>query len=120
MDYTSNRAPAAIGMSTMTRAIDETAKITMEDHGLTDLRSDVRQGETMTPKLAPALQKQADAVFGGQSRKTLRGVNPAVLRARINAGALQPGQRGQPDVVGDLHKARYKPPVNVIASDRKG
>jgi hypothetical protein len=116
MDYNYARAPAAVGMSNMTKAIDATAQITMEDHQLTDLRSDVRMGETMTPKLPPRLQAQADAVF---SRKRRGGgvrlpVQEAVIRGQINAGSLRPGVRGQQDVVADLHRAQIKPPIKII------
>jgi hypothetical protein len=65
MDLTWNKAPAAIGGSNTVKAIDETARIVMEDQGFTNLRDDVRQGETMEPAIPAAARAAADAFFGG-------------------------------------------------------
>lgn len=118
MDFNSTRAPAAIGMSNAVRAVDETAKIVMDTYQMTDLRSDVRPGETMAPKLAPHLQKQADSVFGGAKRgNPLLPRNAGRLARNALAGAYRPGVGGTPDVIGQLHDARIKPKINIIASD---
>ena len=59
---TTGPAPA-IGGSTIVRAIDHTAQIVMEDHKLTDLKDNVREGETMAPKLPAPMQQAADTFF---------------------------------------------------------
>src|ERR1700733_14675470 len=60
------RPPKSAEASThVIKAVDETARIVMEDHKMGDLKDSVRVGESMAPKLAPHLQKQADAMFAG-------------------------------------------------------
>ena len=69
IDLSLQTAPGLVGSNLQVKAIDETAKIVMQDYGMTDLRSDVRPGETTAPKIAPALQTQADNFFvGGRKR----------------------------------------------------
>ena len=90
MDLTLNKAPASIGGNIHVKAIDETAKIVMEEHGMTDLRSDVREGETAAPKLPPHLQAQADNFFGGPKGRR-QGFNPANhVRAALTGGLRDP------------------------------
>lgn len=74
--------PAQVGHRTIVRAIDATAKIAMEDYGLTDLKDNIREGETMAPKLPPDKQRAADSFFSGA--EVARQVGPRAQR-RINA-----------------------------------
>jgi hypothetical protein len=124
IDFEGQRAPA-IGGSVISKAIDETAQIVMEDYGLTNLRDDVRVGETMAPKLPPAQQAMADNMFskkrsggvpvlGGRGRP---GINPSQLNA-MGARALRGSYAaGTPDVLGTLHEHKTKPPIKIIAGD---
>jgi len=57
------RAPG-IGGAAVVKQIDQAANIVMADYGLTDLKDNIRQGETMAPRLPPAQQKAADNFFG--------------------------------------------------------
>lgn len=87
----SGQAPAHIGANTGIRAIDKTAEIVMEDHHLTDLRTDVRVGEAVAPKLPPQQQAQADSFFGNGGLKN-SGVNSRqaqLLGRRAMAGAFR-------------------------------
>ena len=59
------RAPGLIGASVMVKAVDATAEIVMQDYKLTDLKDNVRAGESIAPKLPPAQQALADGMFGG-------------------------------------------------------
>lgn len=61
----SGQAPAHIGANNLIKATDLTAKITMEDYNLTDLRDNIREGEPVAPKLPPEQQRRADSYFGG-------------------------------------------------------
>jgi len=61
--------PAHVGGNTQVRAIDETAKIVMQDYSLTDLKDNVREGEAVAPKLPPAQQQAADNYFGGAASR---------------------------------------------------
>ncbi|MGO8705073.1 MAG: hypothetical protein ACLQVA_14775 [Candidatus Brocadiia bacterium] len=122
MDVGGGKAPA-VGGSLAVRAVDETARIVMEDHGMTDLRSDVREGESMAPKLPPKQQALADNFFAPpKSRRSAAGgifsLPPAaVLKAAVG------GRFMTPDTVVPMasQRASDRPAVNVIAaSDRNG
>jgi len=123
MDVAAGRAPA-VGGSLAVRAVDETAKIVMEDHNLTDLRSDVREGENMVPKLPPRQQALADNFFAAPQRRR----NPAggifslppaaVLKAAVGGRFMTPDTISAPSMIRD---ASHAPRVDVIAaSDRQG
>jgi hypothetical protein len=62
------RAPGHVGANNQVKAIDATADIVMRDYGLTDLKSSIREGESMAPKLPPHQQSRADAMFAGPQR----------------------------------------------------
>jgi hypothetical protein len=116
MDYSSNRAPAAVGMSNQVKAVDETARITMEDYGLTDLRTDVRQGETAAPKLPGKLQHMADTMFSGGTNRggMMRGINTGQLARRAMGGAFSPSRTHSPDPISVIQGPREKPPVRIL------
>jgi hypothetical protein len=122
MDYSSNRAPANVGNNPRTNAVDHTAETVMQDYGMTDLRSDVRQGETMAPKLKPRLQSMADTMFAGGNRGgMMRGINTAKLARQAMAGNFAPNRVGGVDPVALMHQRRDKPPVRILnAPDNRG
>ena len=64
-DPTSGRAPGIVGANNSVKAVDMAAQIAMEDYGLTDLKDNVRPGESMAPPLAPVQQQKADSFFSG-------------------------------------------------------
>lgn len=128
IDLSLNKAPAQVGQNIGVKAIDETAKIVMEDYGMGDLRTDVRPGETAAPKLPPAQQFQADNFFGapGQRRvmaardpQTGRMVpmrsNPTTIGRAAVAGAYR---QSNDLTVGSLSE-KNRPPVRVVAGDRR-
>jgi len=98
----------------------------MQDYGMTDLRTDVRPSETAAPKLAPALQQQADSFFVG-GRKRHPGLpdkatlSPAFLRRAALSGAFRQPQGYQP--VENLHSAspevreQIQPPIRIVAGN---
>ena len=117
MDFSSNRAPATIGANPRIQAIDQTAEIVMQDHGLTDLRSDVREGETSAPKLPPKLQQMADGFFaGGGKRKLIP--NAAIMARRALAGSYSPGAQQAPDPVAVAQAPRAPMPVRILNQPR--
>ena len=123
IDFNNPRAPAMIGQNVQIKAIDETAKLVMQDYGMTDLRSDVRQGETAAPKLAPRLQQQADNFFTGRGKRhpQLRS-SPAALGAAAIKGAFrqQPGY----EPVAALHgmdatvRDTIRPKTRIVAATK--
>ena len=112
------RAPA-IGGSLAVRAVDTTAQIVMEDHKMTDLRSDVREGESMAPKLPPRQQAMADSFFAKPNRNRggagIFGLPPAaVLKAAVG------GRFNTPDTVNPIaiqHKKKDSAPIHYVAGD---
>jgi hypothetical protein len=118
MDFSTGRAPAVVGMSTSVKAIDQTAEIVMQDHGMTDLKSNVREGETSAPPLAPQLQKMADGFFGGGRRKNPMIPNAAMLGRRALAGSYSPGVQHSPDPVAVAQAPRTPMPIRLINPPR--
>lgn len=123
MDVGGGKAPL-VGGNVMVRAMDATAKAVMEDHGMTDLRS-ARQGESMAPKLPPAQQAQADAMFNPARRGEMFGGGNmlgqafAGVAASAMAGAnfsAANTQGGGIDPIATIHQKRYKPPIRVVAN----
>ena len=72
------RGPAHVGDKPIVRAVDTTAEIVMRDHKLTNLQDNIREGDMMAPKLAPAQQRVADTFFSGQ--EVARQVGPRLQR----------------------------------------
>jgi hypothetical protein len=95
------RAPAHIGANVGVKAVDETARIVMEDHKMTDLKDNIRAGEAMAPKLPGPMQAAADNYFSANPLKD-RGVNARqaeLLKRRAIGGAFR-GMAVSPSVTG--------------------
>jgi hypothetical protein len=111
--FSSQRAPGRVG-STLAKAVDLTANITMADHGLTDLRDNNRPGENSIPKLPPVQQEQADNFFGA-SRK-IAPANPqlaqrlSALPTMVNSGAYahQPDAKAVSAMLANPQKPKFK------------
>lgn len=118
-NYESGKAPAAIG-SLLAQAVDTTAQIVMEDHGMTDLRDNVREGETAAPKLAPKLQAMADGMFARPKnrRRPTGGIfdlpPAAIMRAAVGGRFMTP-DTAQPVAV--QHAKRDRAPIHIVAGD---
>lgn len=113
-NWAAGEAPSIGGNNVMTKAIDETAKIVMEDNHMTNLHdTNLRPGDSMTPKLPPRLQAQADSFFGGPKRGQSAGINTAALGRAALSGAY----RGDtPNPVEGMHRAKVKPNIRIINS----
>jgi hypothetical protein len=86
------RAPAQIGDKAVVKAVDYTAETVMQDFGMTDLKDNIRPGETMAPKLAAPLQKAADNFFNPAAVGKQRGMNAKqveLLGRRAMSGAFR-------------------------------
>jgi hypothetical protein len=99
----SGQAPAQIGANIRVQAIDKTAEIVMHDNKLTDLKDNIRMGETMAPKLPPVMQRQADNLFtaaAANGQRPIIGASQGASRvsskflARVGAKAIAGGYRG--------------------------
>lgn len=138
IDLSIPKAPATVGQNVQVKAIDETAKVVMQDYGMTDLRTDVREHETMVPKLPPLLQQQADGFFVGRGRRqTGMGVrdpqsghtvqlrsNPSAIGMAAIKGAYRQGATsGASDPIATLHgmnaglRDTIRPKTRIVAGD---
>jgi hypothetical protein len=91
----------------MIKALDMTAKMTMETYGMNDLNlnSNMRPGDSCAPKLPPAQQKAADAFFNGGGIH-----NASALGAKAIAGAY----RDNNNPVANLHRSKATPKFDII------
>lgn len=102
------RGPGHVGANVSVRAIDATADIVMQDYGLTNLKDNIRSGDSMAPPLPPKMQSAADNFFKGsvstpetndRRKKQMqliqhRALAGAYRNMAINPGLVVPGQRG--------------------------
>ncbi len=111
------RGPATIGVNTRVRAIDETARIVMEDNHLTDLKDNIRPGEAMAPKLPAAQQRQADGLFAAAAQGGVPVINsrPGAQRQTIPSKRLQAvGQRA----IRGAYRGNSVSPTLVLPKER--
>lgn len=118
MDIASGKAPGLIGENVAVKAYDETAKIVMQDHGMTDLHdTNLREGDVMRPKLPPAQQQAADNFFGAPRQKNvvpMRGaMSGAVQQAVVSAlaGGARQELFGASTPIADIHRRRLRTPT---------
>jgi hypothetical protein len=128
--------PGHVGANNRVKAIDATAEIVMQDYGMTDLKDNTRQGESMAPQLTPRQRAMDKDFWGGRKLNDRR--NPTYLKgiplnegsetpnqglgARALNGAFLPnvvGSQPRDSVTGDnllrqIHGNRYKPPVEIV------
>ncbi len=119
LDIAAGKAPA-VGGSNAVKAMDMAANMVMEDHGMTDLSSDGREGAIMAPKLPPVQQQRADAMFSSPkiSSNALNSRVQNMVRAAQQGQALGAFARAPdpkaPNPVEMIHRARQKPPVQLL------
>jgi hypothetical protein len=85
----SGQPPGHVGANIRVKAIDETAEIVMHDHKLTNLKDNIRQGETMAPPLPAAQQKQADNLFSAAKGGAVPVIGRSASRNTVPAKWLQ-------------------------------
>lgn len=118
MDVSAGKAPG-IGGSLAVKAMDLAADITMQNHGLTDLKSDGREGATMAPSLPHGQQVRADAMFASQkARVDMIGPRAkqmiAAAQRNKGLGAFAPPAQPAPNPIEMIHKARVRPNVTLL------
>lgn len=103
------RGPGHIGNNATVKVIDKTAEIVQADYGLTNLKDNIREGESMAPSLPPKMQQAADNFFRGpqmsadqKSRRSKqvellgrRAMAGAFRNMAVNPGAVVSGEKGQ-------------------------
>lgn len=123
--------PGHIGANVKVKAIDETAKIVMEDYNMTDLKDNMRAGDSMAPQLTPRQRAMSENFWGGK-RLSDRKRSPTYqmgvqeqqrsLVDNAMAGKFLPNVAGsvpRDSQTGDnllrkIHGERYKPPVDIL------
>lgn len=97
------------GSQTMIKALDMTAKMTMDTYQMSDLNlnSNMRPGDSCAPKLPPAQQKAADAFFNGGG---LPNAN------RIGKNAISGAYRDPNNPVANLHRSKNAPKFDIVAA----
>ncbi len=99
----SRQMPGVIGMNEKVKVVDMTAAMVMEQGGHTDLKDNLREGDTMVPSLPPPLQKQVDGFFSGKpdgiSKARAKRLTDNALRGQYRNMAVSPadvfsGQKG--------------------------
>lgn len=98
-------APGQIGNKVVVKAVDETARIVMEDYKMTDLKDNIRHGENVAPKLPGQQQTLADNYFGGGglraagiSSKQAQALGRRAIAGAFRSTALNPGSIQLPEV----------------------
>lgn len=94
------------GSITKNKCVDKTADIVMTDYGMTNLKDNVRVGESMAPKLAPRLQELANNMFSGAKNKGAA-FNAAAMAKRAMSGALR-DPKSYVDPVRALHTSESR------------
>lgn len=119
LDIAAGKAPS-IGGSNIVKAMDMAANLVMEDHGMTDLSSDGREGSVMAPRLPPGQQQRADSMFGTPKignnalNARVRGMVQAAAQGKaLGAFARAPDPQA-PNPVEMIHRAKQKPPVQLL------
>jgi len=96
--FEAGQFPGITGDKPMVKAIDATASQVMQDYGLTDLKDNIRPGETMAPKLPGKMQEAADNFFGGgakansQLAKRMNRFGQRALAGQYASAAVAPSQ----------------------------
>lgn len=113
----SGRAPAHIGDNPRVKAVDSTAEIVMADNRMTDLKDNIRQGETMAPKLPPVMQSAADNFFSGGAKAALGTGETARQRwmKTLGARAMAGGMRDMA-IAPNQVLPKTRPPVQRVSN----
>lgn len=128
--------PGHIGANIKVKAIDETAKIVMEDYNMTDLKDNVRRGDSMAPQLTPRQRAMNQNFWGGGRMSDKKRTPTYQMGVQANQKAMvENAMQGKflPNVAGSvprdsntgdtvlrqIHGARYKPPVNILYDANK-
>lgn len=110
------RGPAMVGGNPVVQAVDKTAGIVMQDYGMTDLKDNIREGESMAPKLPAVQQKQADNYFGGQKDGKALDFGTNKMRT-VQSRHLE--QIGKNAVLRGAYRNMAVPPIAVIPKDMR-
>lgn len=92
LDLSAGTSPGIVGASNVVKAVDETARIVMEDYGLSNLKDNLREGDSAAPSLPPQQQALADGFFNGKNTRNRMGISSRqaeMIKRRAIAGAYR-------------------------------
>ena len=121
------RAPAQIGDKTIVKAVDQTAEMVMQDYGMTDLKDNIREGESMAPKLPGPAQAAADNYFqaarpakavdfGTGRMRTIQAKHLNMIGERAMKGAYRRQAVAPNSVIPE--NVRNQPPLTLVRTAR--
>lgn len=108
-DPADGKAPAVVGGNVQTKAYDMALDICAQDQKLGDIQTHRYEGESTAPKLPTHLQKQADAFWGGQQKKS--------KQMSVDLSPIY-GNRAQPAVQGQRFVADRGAPIEPILKSK--
>ena len=113
------RTPAVVGANNTVKAVDATAEMVMADYNLTDLRDNIREGESMAPKLPAAAQAAADSYFapaaaGNQTRA------PDLMTGKMRTIPARALNRIAERATRGVYAKRSVSPIEVIPKEVRG
>ena len=119
----SQRLPPVVNIGTNKGRAVDIAQREAEDHGFTDMRDNLREGDIAAPRLAPHLQKVVDGFWGSAATPALAGKGPAdMLAIARNAAAQSKAEGSNPLALTQqkmrLHGGDGKPKIRVDANGR--
>lgn len=102
------------GKSNFTKAMDETAKIVMEDYGMTNLNDNLREGDNMVPKLRPDLEEKVGKGFGSNQKNNVMGMAGNNLNNSIKSMINSNKFANQTNTVDRAMSVVAKPTTRII------
>lgn len=99
----------------MIKALDATAKMTMDTYGMSNLNmnSNMKPGDSCAPKLAPRLQTQADSFFNGGGLPHANRIGANAMAGAYRDPVNNPVAKLHASKVAPKFNLTQAPPVNV-------
>ena len=107
---------------TQNKCVDKTADIVMTDYGMTNLKDNVRTGESMAPKLGGGAQAVADQMMGAKSTDGMMSVYDANTRRIVKIPQKRNGAAlAKRALAGGMRDKNYIDPVKALhTSETRG
>lgn len=102
------------GKGAFTKAMDDTARIVMEDYQMTNLNDNLREGDNMVPKLRPDLEERVGKGFETNQKNNVAGLAGANLNKALTAQINTNRFSSQGDVVSKAMSVVQRPVTNII------
>lgn len=101
-----------------TKAMDETAKIVMEDYKMTNLNDNLREGDNMVPKLRADLEEKVGAGWNSNQKNNVSGLVGRNLNKAITNMVNSNKFANQRGIVDQAMSVVERPVTNIIGEYR--